>query len=46
MTSQKLLLVLIMNVFKNEETTNVVNNCVLIERVVVDCALVLSIVSN
>jgi hypothetical protein len=45
-TSQELLLMLVLNVLDNEETSDVVNQRVLVLRVIEDCLLVLAIVTD
>ena len=46
MASQELLLMLVMEVLKDQETANIVEECVLLNWVEVNCVLVLSIVTN
>ena len=46
MASQKLLLVLVVHIFKNEEATDIVNDCVFLTWVEVHSVLVLSIVTD
>jgi hypothetical protein len=46
MSSQELLLMLVLNIFNDEETTNVVDEGVFILGVIVDSLLILSIVTD
>ena len=46
MSSEELLLVLVLNVLYHEEPSNVIDDVVLIKGVVVDCLLVLAIVTD
>jgi len=46
MTSQELLLMLVLNIFYDQETPNVVNNGVLVLRVIVNSLLVLSVITD
>lgn len=46
MPSQELLLMLVLNVFNDEETTNIVYDRILVLRVIVDRLLVLSVITD
>ena len=46
MTSEELLLMLVMNIFNDKKTTDIVNDGVLVSWVIVDCVLIFTVVTN